>query len=158
MFTTDMADEVTNNRVTSYDRHSRTWKRFDTTQPYFQLIEQQSVGGHLEQVVVFISDPYELRRLVNAARSLGSEKIGRVTISTPGEINRSDSWSHDTLLAMFFAFNRDSRQSGMVYVTSGGTYGIATENELPKFCKEIVYQDLEYPLNLFDDYFETGLK
>lgn len=155
MFTTDITDEILSSSDRFFDSQIRTWKRFDTSQPYFQIVEQQYAGGDIEEVSVLISDPYELKRIIDRSRLMKRTVIGEVMISTPGSVNRTDTWLHETLLAMFYVSNRTTQPHRMVYITKDGMYGVESDLELRSFSKEIIYQSYEYPLNLFEDYFDS---
>ncbi|RAU46588.1 MULTISPECIES: hypothetical protein [unclassified Pseudomonas] len=152
MSTTDQADEVQGGSVASTQGAIKSWRRFDTAEVFFQLIEKQLVGGDVDESIVFISDPYELRRTIQISRAINFPGIQQVKVCTPGRINGTNSWSQDTLHALYLGTHKFKRTVKIIYITSGGTFGLETNENLKMFEKKIIYQALDHPIDLFDDF------
>lgn len=152
MFITDVVDEVKNGSEAVIQNYTKVWKKFDTVAPYFQITESKIVSGELEEIAVFIADPYELGRLAIISRSINHTDIGEVQVSTPSSVNLSGKWLHDTLLAMYVAVHKITKKTRLIYVTSGGTYGGEPSISLNMYLKEVIYQSPKYPIDAFDDY------
>lgn len=152
MFITDVIDEVKNESEAVIQNYTKAWKRFDTSRPYFQIKESTIISGELEEIAVFIADPYELGRLAIISRIINGTDIGEVKVSTPSSVNLSGTWLHDTLLAMYVAVHRTTQQTEFVYVTSGGTYGVEPSTDLAMYLKEVIYQSPKHAIDAFDDY------
>lgn len=154
MFITDVVDEVKNGSEAIIQNYTKAWKKFDTSGPYFQITESKIISGELEEIAVFIADPYELGRLAIISRLVNHTDIGEVRVSTPSSINLSGTWLHDTLLAMYVAVHKLTKKTGLVYVTSGGTYGVEPSIDLNMYYKEVIYQSPKHPIDAFDDYID----
>lgn len=156
MFITDLVDEIHKGSAENLQT-MKSWRRFDTADVYFQLTERQVIGGEIEEVVVFISDPYELRRAIELSRAFGHGGTQRVKVCTPGKVNGTDRWSQDILHALYFGVHRIKKTVKPIYITSGGTLGLKPNENLKMFAKMIIYQELDFAIDLFDDFIPLHL-
>jgi hypothetical protein len=155
MFTTDPVDEIAMGSGAMLLGGTRLWKRFSTVSPFFQVTATLGLLAASDDEVLLISDPYDLARLAAAVRVVSDSVLGEVIISTPSSINGSGTWLCQKLYAMFFVVHRLSGESGFVYVTNDGIYGVGTEAELDHYSKEVLYHSSNYSLDVFGDYIDT---
>jgi hypothetical protein len=155
MFTTDAIDEVCSVSRAMLPGDTRLWKRLSTESPFFQVSATPGLLAASDDEALLISDPYDLARLAAAVRILENSDLGEVMISTPSSVNGCGRWLHQTLYAMFFAIHKVTGRCSLVYLTSGGIYGVETEAELRQYSKEVLYHSSGYALNIFDDYIDT---
>lgn len=152
MFITYLDDQIEGRSEAGLHHHINAWKRFDTTQIHFQLVERRRVAGELEEVLVFISDPYELRRLVMKLRAVDSAAVRSVKVCTPGPFNGTDGWSQDLLLVLYLAVHKLTSEVKLIYTTEKEVFGLADAENLKAFYKEVLYQASGHAIDLFDDY------
>lgn len=155
MFTTEAIDEVCMGSESLLSSDTKLWRRISTASPFFQVAGAPGLIGTAEEEVLFISDPYDLARLAASVRRIYNSEIGEVMIFTPHSVNGLGRWENQILYAMFFVSHKLNEKTGLVYITSDGIYGVAREEELSQYHKEVLYQSENYALNLFDDYIDT---
>ncbi|WP_122662334.1 hypothetical protein [Pseudomonas viridiflava] len=150
MFFTDSLDEVGSTESVLSQPHRKIWRRFDTYETVFQIFQKCVRNGAVDTRATFVSDPYELEFLTTASTRLIDSEAPLVLISTPGHVNGTEDWSHDTLLILYLAAHKVRDDFRIIYVTDSGVFGMNPGEDLAMYLREILYIAPEQAIDLFD--------